>query len=114
MGGDLVGAEANSGRGMGALPQQLTGLEHGALWCRFLADSVAESACHHGQRTLHRTSGDNGIVALARFIGQASGAALVALCFNLLGKQGACKAMMLGALTAGPGAMLSMARLRAR
>jgi DHA2 family multidrug resistance protein-like MFS transporter len=32
----------------------------------------------------HRTSGASGMVALARLIGQASGAALVALCFNLV------------------------------
>lgn len=62
----------------------------------------------------HRTSGASGMVALARLIGQASGAALVALCFNLFGPQGAGHAVMLGALTAGIGAVLSMARLRAR
>ncbi len=62
----------------------------------------------------HRTSGASGMVALARLTGQASGAALVALCFNLFGPLGAGHAVLLGALTAGLGAVLSMARLRAR
>jgi DHA2 family multidrug resistance protein-like MFS transporter len=54
------------------------------------------------------------MVALARLIGQASGAALVALCFNLFGPMGAGQAIMLGAVTAALGAALSLARLRAR
>ena len=62
----------------------------------------------------HRTSGASGMVALARLIGQATGAALVALCFNLFGPMGAGRAIMLGAVTAGLGAALSLARLRAR
>jgi DHA2 family multidrug resistance protein-like MFS transporter len=62
----------------------------------------------------HRTSGASGMVALARLTGQASGAALVALCFNVFGSLGAGRAVLLGALTAGLGAVLSMARLRAR
>ncbi len=62
----------------------------------------------------HRTSGASGMVALARLTGQASGAALVALCFNLFGPLGAGRAVMLGALTAGVGALLSLARLRVR
>ena len=62
----------------------------------------------------HRTSGASGMVALARLTGQASGAALVALCFNLFEAQGAGRAVMLGAVTAGLGAVLSLARLRAR
>jgi len=62
----------------------------------------------------HRTSGASGMVALARLTGQASGAALVALCFNLFGPLGAGRAVMLGAVTAGVGAVLSIARLRAR
>jgi len=62
----------------------------------------------------HRTSGASGMVAMARLIGQASGAALVALCFNLFGSLGAGRAIMLGAVTAGLGAALSLARLRAR
>jgi len=62
----------------------------------------------------HRTSGASGMVALARLTGQASGAALVALSFNLFGPLGAGHAVLLGALTACLGAVLSMARLRAR
>jgi MFS transporter, DHA2 family, multidrug resistance protein len=62
----------------------------------------------------HRTSGASGMVALARLTGQASGAALVALCFNLFGHLGAGRAVALGAVTAGLGALLSIARLRAR
>lgn len=62
----------------------------------------------------HRTSGASGMVALARLTGQASGAALVALCFNLFGPLGAGRAVLLGALTAGVGALLSLARLRVR
>ena len=62
----------------------------------------------------HRTGGASGMVALARLTGQASGAALVALCFNLFGPLGAGRAVMLGAVTAGLGALLSLARLRVR
>jgi DHA2 family multidrug resistance protein-like MFS transporter len=62
----------------------------------------------------HRTSGASGMVALARLTGQASGAALVALCFNLFGPLGAGRAVLLGAATAGLGAALSLARLRFR
>ena len=62
----------------------------------------------------HRTSGASGMVALARLTGQASGAALVALCFNLFGPLGAGRALLLGAATAGLGAVLSLARLRFR
>jgi DHA2 family multidrug resistance protein-like MFS transporter len=39
---------------------------------------------------------------------------MVALSFNLFGPLGAGHAVMLGAFTAGLGALLSMARLRAR
>ncbi len=62
----------------------------------------------------HRTSSASGMVALARLTGQASGAALVALCFNLFGPLGAGRAVLLGAITAGLGAVLSLARLRFR
>jgi len=62
----------------------------------------------------HRTSSASGMVALARLTGQASGAALVALCFNLFGPLGAGRAVLLGAATAGLGALLSLARLRFR
>ena len=62
----------------------------------------------------HRTSGASGMVALARLTGQATGAALVALCFNLAGAPGPGYALALGAFTAGAGALLSLARLRLR
>jgi DHA2 family multidrug resistance protein-like MFS transporter len=62
----------------------------------------------------HRTSGASGMVALARLTGQASGAALVALCFNLFGHLGAGRALVLGSVTAGLGALLSLARLWSR
>ena len=62
----------------------------------------------------HRASGASGMVALARLTGQASGAALVALCFNLFGPLGAGRAVLLGAGTAGVGAVFSLARLWSR
>lgn len=61
-----------------------------------------------------RSSGASGMVALARLIGQASGAALVALCFNLFAPAGAGHAIVLGAITAGLGGILSVSRLWAR
>jgi DHA2 family multidrug resistance protein-like MFS transporter len=62
----------------------------------------------------HRVSGASGMVAMARLVGQASGAALVALCFHVSGPNGPGNALALGALTAGIGALLSLARLRAQ
>ncbi|MFM2239782.1 MAG: putative transport protein HsrA [Pseudomonadota bacterium] len=61
-----------------------------------------------------RSSGASGMVALARLIGQASGAALVALCFHLFAPVGAGQAIVLGAVTAGLGGILSVSRLWAR
>ena len=61
-----------------------------------------------------RSSGASGMVALARLIGQAGGAALVALCFNLFAPVGAGHAIVLGAVTAGLGGILSVSRLWAR
>ena len=54
------------------------------------------------------------MVAMARLIGQASGAALVALCFNVFGELGPSHAIVLGAVTAGLGGILSVSRLWAR
>ena len=51
---------------------------------------------------------------MARLLGQASGAALVALCFGLAGTQGASWALWLGAGTATLAALASTARLWAR
>ncbi len=61
-----------------------------------------------------RSSSASGMVALARLIGQASGAALVALCFNLFAPVGAGQAIVLGAVTAGLGGLLSISRLWVR
>lgn len=61
-----------------------------------------------------RSSGASGMVALARLIGQASGAALVALCFNLFAPVGAGHAIVIGAVAAGLGGLLSVSRLWAR
>ena len=61
-----------------------------------------------------RSSGASGMVAMARLIGQASGAALVALCFNVFGELGPSHAIVLGAVTAGLGGILSVSRLWAR
>lgn len=62
----------------------------------------------------HRSSGASAMVALARLTGQASGAALVALSFNLHAQHGASLALTLGCATAGVGGLLSILRLWAR
>jgi DHA2 family multidrug resistance protein-like MFS transporter len=61
-----------------------------------------------------RAGGASGVIAMARLLGQASGAALVALCFGLGGAQGAVWALWLGAGTATLAALASTARLWAR
>ena len=61
-----------------------------------------------------RAGGASGVIAMGRLLGQASGAALVALCFGLAGAQGAVWALWLGAGTATLAAMASTARLWAR
>ena len=61
-----------------------------------------------------RAGGASGVIALARLLGQATGAALVALCFGLAGTQGATWALWLGAGTATLAAVASTARLWAR
>ena len=101
----MSGAEVSFG--VMALSMALCGLGFGLFQSPNLRAIMASAPAH-------RTSGASGMVALARLIGQASGAALVALCFNLFGPLGAGHAVMLGAFTAGLGAVLSMARLRAR
>jgi DHA2 family multidrug resistance protein-like MFS transporter len=58
-----------------------------------------------------RSGGASGVIAMARLLGQASGAALVALCFGLAGPQGATWALWLGAGTATIAATTSLARL---
>lgn len=61
-----------------------------------------------------RAGGASGVIAMARLLGQATGAALVALCFGLAGTQGAIWALWLGAGAALMGATASTARLWAR
>ena len=58
-----------------------------------------------------RAGGASGVIAMARLLGQASGAALVALCFGLGGTQGALWALWLGCGTAVLAAGASAARL---
>jgi DHA2 family multidrug resistance protein-like MFS transporter len=58
-----------------------------------------------------RSGGASGIVATARLIGQTSGAALAALCFGLVGREGATIALVLGAAFAALGCVMSMLRL---
>jgi DHA2 family multidrug resistance protein-like MFS transporter len=61
-----------------------------------------------------RAGGASGVIAMARLLGQATGAALVALCFGLGGALGAVWALWLGAGTATLAAVASTARLWAR
>ncbi len=58
-----------------------------------------------------RSGGASGIVATARLVGQTSGAALAALCFGLVGREGATTALVLGAGFAVLGVVMSMLRL---
>lgn len=116
------------GVGLGILSLGMVGLGLSGVDVSFAAMALCMALCGVGfglfqspnlraimaSAPAHRTSGASGMVALARLTGQASGAALVALCFNLFGALGAGHAVMLGALTACLGAVLSMARLRAR
>jgi DHA2 family multidrug resistance protein-like MFS transporter len=61
-----------------------------------------------------RAGGASGVIAMVRLLGQATGAALVALCFGLAGTRGAVWALWLGAATATVAAATSTARLWAR
>jgi MFS transporter, DHA2 family, multidrug resistance protein len=58
-----------------------------------------------------RSGGASGIVATARLVGQTTGAALAALCFGLVGREGATTALILGAAFAVLGCVMSMLRL---
>lgn len=60
----------------------------------------------------HRSGGASGIIALARLLGQTSGAAMVALCFGLGGAQGPLWALALGAGFAALASACSFVRLR--
>jgi DHA2 family multidrug resistance protein-like MFS transporter len=61
-----------------------------------------------------RSGGASGVVAMARLLGQTSGAALVALCFGLAGPRGTTWALLLGVLSAALASGASFARLRVR
>ncbi|MET3117784.1 DHA2 family multidrug resistance protein-like MFS transporter [Undibacterium sp. GrIS 1.8] len=64
-----------------------------------------------GSAPLSRAGGASGIVATSRLIGQASGAALVALCFTLSSKSGTTHALVLGAVFAAVASIASFSRL---
>ena len=61
-----------------------------------------------------RSGGASGIIATARLTGQASGAALVALCFGIAGRHGPTLALAIGAGFAAAGCIASGLRLFAR
>lgn len=63
---------------------------------------------------VNRSSGASGVVATSRLVGQTLGAALVALCFHLLGSPGAQVCLWLGCGFALVGAVASGARLYAK
>ena len=61
-----------------------------------------------------RSGGASGVIAISRLIGQATGAALVSLCFGLAGASGPTWALGLGATFAAVACVASTARLWAR
>lgn len=60
----------------------------------------------------HRSGGASGMLGTARLLGQTSGAALVALMFNLFGNHGTHSSLQLGALFALCAAIVSSLRIR--
>src|SRR5262249_765038 len=58
-----------------------------------------------------RSGSASGIIATARLVGQTTGAAFAALCFGLVGRDGAVLALALGAGFAGLGSVMSFLRL---
>jgi len=58
-----------------------------------------------------RSGGASGTIAVARLLGQTTGAALVALCFGIAGQHGPTLALTLGAVFAGAAALASGLRL---
>ena len=62
----------------------------------------------------HRSGGASGIVSISRNMGQASGAALVAVCFRLVPEHGPRMALMLGCGFASCAAIASLLRLAAK
>jgi DHA2 family multidrug resistance protein-like MFS transporter len=63
---------------------------------------------------LERSGGASGVIAMARLMGQSTGAALVALCFGLAGPQGPTAALALGAVFAALASLASFSRLWVR
>jgi DHA2 family multidrug resistance protein-like MFS transporter len=61
----------------------------------------------------HRSGGASGMVATARLLGQTTGAAMVALCFEVTPSDGAPAALLLGAGFAGAAALASFLRTTA-
>ena len=61
----------------------------------------------------HRSGGASGMIATGRLLGQTTGAALVALCFELSPQRGAPVALLLGAGFAGAAALASFFRIAA-
>lgn len=60
----------------------------------------------------HRSGGASGMLGTARLLGQTSGAALVALMFNLFDTQGTHASLLLAGLFSGLAALFSLSRLR--
>ena len=60
-----------------------------------------------------RSGGASGIVATSRLVGQAIGAALVALCFGISMQHGPSLALALAAVFSGAGSVVSFSRLAA-
>jgi DHA2 family multidrug resistance protein-like MFS transporter len=61
-----------------------------------------------------RSGGASGIVATSRLVGQATGAALVALCFGISMRHGPSLALTLAALFSAAGSIVSFSRMAAR
>jgi DHA2 family multidrug resistance protein-like MFS transporter len=61
-----------------------------------------------------RSGGASGIVATSRLVGQAVGAALVALCFGISMRHGPSLALAMASVFAGAGSLVSFARLAAK
>ncbi|MNT77175.1 hypothetical protein D3C72_2162580 [compost metagenome] len=59
-----------------------------------------------------RAGGASGMIGTVRLLGQATGAALVAACFNVSTTHGAIAALWLGALCAALACIASFARLK--
>ena len=67
-----------------------------------------------GSAPPERSGGASGTIAISRLIGQTTGAALVALCFGLVGNKGPTLALALGAIFSAAGSVASGSRLFAR